>query len=49
MTLKRLVLFGALLSCLALASCQCADPPPIGPVEDEEEATSLVVQLPNWT
>ena len=36
MIMKRTVLFGALLLCLGLASCQCADPPPVGPVDDEQ-------------
>jgi hypothetical protein len=36
MTMKRTVLFGALLLCLGLASCQCADPPPVGPVDDDQ-------------
>ena len=36
--MKRTLIFGAILLCLSLSSCQCADPPPVGPVEDEEQA-----------
>ncbi len=43
MTMKRTVVFGALLLCLGLASCQCADPPPVGPVEDEQAQVLTVL------
>jgi hypothetical protein len=39
--MKRTIIFGALLLCFGLSSCNCADPPPVGPVEDEEEAHRL--------
>ena len=39
--MKRTIIFGALVLCLGLSSCNCADPPPVGPVEDEEEAHVL--------
>lgn len=36
--MRRILIFGALTLCLSLSSCRCADPPPVGPVEDEDEA-----------
>lgn len=35
--MKRALIFGAIFLCLGLSSCRCADPPPVGPTEDEEE------------
>ena len=40
MNIKRLLLFAAIA--IGFASCQCADPPPVPPVEDED-ATAQVV------
>jgi hypothetical protein len=34
--MKRLLVFVALVLCTGLASCQCADKPDVGPVEDED-------------
>ena len=42
--MNRLLLFAALLLCASLTSCQCADPPDVGPVEDEE-STAQVLQV----
>jgi hypothetical protein len=44
--MKRTIIFGALLLCFGLSSCNCADPPPVGPVEDEEEAHLLMPDAP---
>jgi hypothetical protein len=41
--MKRTLLFCAFLLSFGLSSCNCADPPPVGPVEDEEQAR---VQVP---
>jgi len=35
--MKRLLLFAALFLTVGLSSCQCADKPDVGPIEDEEE------------
>jgi len=43
--MKRLLFFAALLLCASLPACQCADPPPVGPVEDEEESAHRVVPV----
>jgi len=36
--MKQTLILGALLLCFSLSSCQCADPPPVGPVDDDEQA-----------
>lgn len=36
--MRRTLIFGVLLLCLSFSSCRCDDPPPVGPVEDEDEA-----------
>lgn len=36
--MKRVLLFGTILICFSLSSCQCADKPDVGPVEDEGQA-----------
>jgi len=46
--MKRLLLFVVLVLCTGLASCQCADKPDVGPVEDEgDEQQSRVVTSPS--
>lgn len=46
--MNRLLLFVALVLCTGLASCQCADKPDVGPVEDEDdEQQSEVVMTPS--
>jgi len=35
--MKRTLLFLALVLSVGLSSCQCADKPDVGPVEDEED------------
>jgi hypothetical protein len=39
--MKRLLIFAALLLCVGLSSCQCAEKPDIGPVEGEEEQAAV--------
>jgi hypothetical protein len=41
--MRRSLLFAALLLCASLASCQCANPPDVGPVEGEEESAHRMV------
>lgn len=41
MPIKRFLIFAALI--IGFAGCQCADPPPVPPVEDEGQAAHLVV------
>jgi len=43
--MKRLLLFAALLLCASLPACQCADPPPVGPVEDEKESAHRIIPV----
>jgi hypothetical protein len=40
--MKRSLVFAALFLCASLASCQCADPPDVGPVEGEDEQARRV-------
>jgi hypothetical protein len=40
--MKRFFLFAALLACVSLSSCQCADKPDVGPVEGEDEQSQRV-------
>jgi hypothetical protein len=42
--MKRLLVFVALFLCTGLASCQCADQPDVGPVEDEEGQAHQILQ-----
>jgi hypothetical protein len=42
--MKRLLVFVALVLCTGLASCQCADQPDVGPVEDEDEQAHRILQ-----
>ncbi len=42
--MKRLMFLAAVVLVLTLPACQCAWPPPIGPVEGEEE--SVAAQRP---
>ena len=35
---KNTLLFGCMMLCMSLASCQCSNPPPVGPVEDGQAA-----------
>jgi len=42
--MKRLLVFVALVLCAGLASCQCADPPDVGPVEGEDEQAHDLLQ-----
>lgn len=45
--MKRFALLGTLALCLSLSSCQCANKPPIGPVEDESQQAHLnVMEVP---
>ncbi len=39
--MKRIALFALVMLSFTLSSCQCAWPPPIGPVEGEEDAVVL--------
>lgn len=39
--MKRFLLIASLFACLGLSSCQCSNPPDIGPVEDND-ATAVV-------
>ena len=39
--MKRLLIFAALLICVGLSSCQCAEKPDIGPVEGEDEQATV--------
>jgi hypothetical protein len=43
--MKRSLLFAALLLCASLSSCQCADQPDVGPVEDEDESAHRIVPV----
>jgi hypothetical protein len=39
--MKRSLFFTALFVCALFSSCQCADPPDVGPVEGEEESAQV--------
>ncbi|HMB90673.1 MAG TPA: hypothetical protein VKP65_07490 [Rhodothermales bacterium] len=43
--MKRFWILGSMLLCLSLSSCQCSNPPDVGPVEDESQA--VVMPAPN--
>ena len=38
--MKRMLLAAALLLSLTMNACQCAEPPPVGPVEGQESAAA---------
>lgn len=38
--MKRLVLLGLFVLAATLPGCLCSNPPPVGPVEDENEVTA---------
>jgi hypothetical protein len=40
--MKRLLLLTCFLLGLCLSSCQCSDKPPIGPIEDDDAAVSVI-------
>jgi hypothetical protein len=44
--MKRLLIFAAILLCVGLSSCQCADKPDIGPVEGEDEQAVVLPVTP---
>ena len=44
--MKRFFVFAALLLCASLTSCQCANPPDVGPVEDEESSAQVLQVAP---
>lgn len=39
--MKRVLIFAALVLSVGLSSCQCADKPDIGPVEEDNEQDSV--------
>jgi uncharacterized membrane-anchored protein len=39
--MKRILIFVAIVLCVGLSSCQCADKPDIGPVEGEDEQAAV--------
>ena len=47
-SMKRALIFAALVLCVSLSSCQCAEKPDIGPVE-EEEGQAAVQTVPSGT
>jgi len=47
LAMKRSLIFAALFLAASLTSCQCADPPPVGPVEGEEEEQAHRIQEGN--
>jgi hypothetical protein len=40
--MKRSLFFTALFVCALFSSCQCADPPDVGPVEGQDEESAQV-------
>ena len=40
--MKRLLLFTCFLLGLTLSSCQCSNPPPVGPVEGDDATVTRV-------
>lgn len=40
--MKRLLLAACFALCFALPACQCSNPPDVGPVEGDADATHLV-------
>ncbi|MEM6647406.1 MAG: hypothetical protein AAF730_14270 [Bacteroidota bacterium] len=40
--MKRVLLFAAFVVTATLSSCQCADKPPMSPVEGEESSAVMV-------
>jgi hypothetical protein len=45
--MKRLLIFTAIILCAGLSSCQCADKPDIGPVEDDEQQSQVLPARPD--
>jgi hypothetical protein len=43
MSVKRLLLFAALVALGSLPACQCSDKPPVSPSEDDEQSRRVVV------
>ena len=39
--MKRVLIFAVLLLSFGLSSCQCANKPDIGPVEDDDEQSAV--------
>jgi hypothetical protein len=39
--MKRVLIFAALVLCLSLSSCQCAEKPDVGPVEGDDEQAAV--------
>lgn len=39
--MQRFLIFAAMLICVGLSSCQCAEKPDIGPVEGEDEQAAV--------
>jgi hypothetical protein len=40
--MKRILIVAAVVLCVGLSSCQCADKPDVGPVEGEDEQSRLL-------
>ena len=45
-TVRNTLLFGCMMLCMSLASCQCSSKPPVGPVEDSQAALEQVAPEP---
>jgi hypothetical protein len=43
--MRRLFAFAALLLCFGLSSCQCSEKPDIGPVEDDDQQSTVTVEV----
>jgi hypothetical protein len=44
--MRRLFAFAALLLCFGLSSCQCSEKPDIGPVENDDQQSTVTVEVP---